>query len=104
MQIRQEEAVGAVMLRLQGSFDAQGAVALRAAVEQLPGREVVLDFTRVREFQDLAVPVLCKGLPLLPLRLMGLAHQHERVFRCFGVGVPSSPARPYWTPEDALLS
>ena len=50
-------AVERVIVKVEGTFDAQSALALRRSLEALPACEVELDFTRVRDFQDRAVGV-----------------------------------------------
>ena len=99
---REEELSGAVTLRLRGAFDARSAEALRAALEPLAGREVVLDFTRVGQFQDLAVPILTRGLDCVGLSLRGLSLHHQRLFRYFGVGPSVAPPHSFWQPEEAI--
>jgi hypothetical protein len=101
--IQREEAGDTVMLRLEGTFNGQAALVLRGELEQLGDQHVVIDFSRVNQFLDLAVPILTRGLNHPSLRLRGLAKHHERVFRYFGVFDPRQVSQgEYWTPEDAL--
>jgi anti-anti-sigma regulatory factor len=102
LQIHQEERGGRVTLRLEGTLDWRTAAQLRCSVEALAPREVVLDFTHLREFKDTAVGVLTKDLPASQkVQFRGLARHHERMFRYFGVGTSSAP-RAYYTPEEIL--
>lgn len=91
LQISREEVGGSVTLRLRGAIDASAAATLRAELDRLGGSDVVVDFTRVGEFQDLAVPILSRGLSTHSSRLVGLGHHHERLFRYFGVGLAPLP-------------
>jgi hypothetical protein len=100
LQIHQEELAGSITLRLEGTLDWRTATLLRHSLEALGTREVLLDFTHLREFKDTAVMVLTKDLPAYhKVQFRGLAGHHERMFRYFGVGT-GSPPRAYYTPEE----
>jgi hypothetical protein len=99
LQIHQEELAGRVTLRLEGTLDWRTAGQLRQSLEALGSREVVLDFTHLREFKDTAVVVLTRDLVAHNVRFRGLAGHHERMFRYFGVSTGSTP-RAYYTPEE----
>jgi STAS domain-containing protein len=101
LQIHQEELAGRITLRLEGTLDWRTAAQLRHSLEALGSREVVLDFTHLREFKDTAVVVLTKDLPGHKVQFRGLAGHHERMFRYFGVSTGSTP-RAYYTPEEIL--
>ena len=102
LQIHQEELAGRITLRLEGTLDWHTAAQLRHSLEALGSREVLLDFTHLREFKDTAVVVLTKDLPAHhKVQFRGLAGHHERMFRYFGVSTGSSP-RAYYTPEEVL--
>ncbi|MDC0707218.1 STAS domain-containing protein [Stigmatella sp. ncwal1] len=101
LQIHQEELSGRVTLRLEGTLDWRTAAQLRHSLEELGSREVVLDFTHLREFKDTAVGVLTGELTARKVQLRGLAGHHERMFRYFGVSTGASP-RAYYTPEELL--
>ncbi|MBI3183846.1 MAG: hypothetical protein HYZ28_17045 [Myxococcales bacterium] len=75
-------------LRVEGTFDRRAALELRELLEGLSDAEVELDFSRVREMQDLAVHILTRGLVRPSLRLRGLARRHERLFRYLGLLPP----------------
>jgi len=102
LQISRNDTGGAVTLRLEGALDALAAASLRTTMDQLAGRQIVLDFTRVDEFQDLAVPILSGGLGQSPLRLIGLGQHHARLFRYFGIGLNAPAAMPFGRAEPAL--
>jgi hypothetical protein len=102
LQIHREEAAGCITLRLEGILDGRTAQEVHTSLEALNGRQVVLDFTHLREFKDSAVGVLTRGLTERPVQLRGLATHHERMFRYFGVGAEPSSRRAYYTPEDIL--
>jgi hypothetical protein len=102
LQIHQEELAGRITLRLEGTLDWRTATQLRDSLEALGSREVLLDFTHLREFKDTAVVVLTKDLPAQhKMHFRGLAGHHERMFRYFGVSTGSTP-RAYYTPEEIL--
>jgi STAS domain len=101
LHIHQEELAGLITLRLEGTLDGRTAQLLRTSLEQLGGREVVLDFAHLREFKDNAVGVLTHGLTDRKIQMRGLAGHHERMFRYFGVGTVSTP-RAWYSPEEVL--
>ena len=101
LQIHQEELAGLVHLRLEGTLDGRTAQLLAHSLQQLDGREVVLDFAHLREFKDNAVGVLTHGLLCRKVQLRGLAGHHERMFRYFGVGTVT-PQRAWYSPEEIL--
>ena len=74
---------------LDGRFDRVAAWSLRDRIERDPQREIVIDFTRVREFSDLAVAVLAHGLTTATRRVLlrGLRQSPLRIFRACGVAV-----------------
>jgi hypothetical protein len=101
LEIHQEEFAGRITLRLKGTLDWRTAAQVRHSLEALGSREVLLDFTHLREFKDTAVGVLTQGLPTQKVQFRGLAVHHERMFRYFGVSTGSS-SRAYYTPEEIL--
>ena len=101
LQIHQEELAGLITLRLEGTLDGRTAQLLRSSLDQLDGREVVLDFAHLREFKDNAVGVLTTELLCRKVQLRGLAGHHERMFRYFGVGTGTAP-RAWYSPEEIL--
>jgi len=74
---------------LDGGFDRASAWAVRERVERETVAEVLLDFTRVREFSDLGVAVLAHGLTGASRRILfrGLRQHELRIFRYCGVAV-----------------
>jgi len=74
---------------LEGLFNRVAAWSLRDRIERDPLREIVIDFTRVRDFSDLAVAVLAYGLTTATRRVLlrGLRQSQLRIFRACGVAV-----------------
>lgn len=103
LEIHQEELAGRLTLRLTGTLDGRTAIQLRSSLEELGAREVVVDFTHLREFRDSAVGVLTTGLNEGKVQFRGLAGHHERMFRYFGLTTGTlPPPRAYYTPEEVL--
>ncbi len=80
---------GRAVIRITGVFDRASAFELRDRLEREPTRDLVLDFSLVREFADLGVATLAHGLAggERRLLLLGLRHHQLRIFRYFGVEV-----------------
>ena len=84
-------SAGEVLIQLSGTFDAVTAWDVRRRLRALPrDAQVVLDFTRVKEFLDVGVAVVAPGLldderPRVTLR--GLRQHQHRMFRYFGIDV-----------------
>jgi anti-anti-sigma regulatory factor len=93
--IAREWEDGRVLLRLAGAFDRASAWALRDRVERETVPEIVVDFSLVREFSDLAVAVLAHGLQGASRRVLfrGLRQHQLRIFRYCGVAVEESAPR-----------
>jgi anti-anti-sigma regulatory factor len=74
-------------IRVSGCFDRGSAMELRQRIEREAAPEVVLDFSLVGEFADLAVAALAAGLAgrRCRLALRGLRTHQLRIFRYFGV-------------------
>ncbi len=104
LQIQTVENAGTVTLKLEGRFDARTAAQLRKSLEELPDKQVVVDFSRVREFMDVAVAVLSRGMYERNVRLQGLVGHQERMFRYFGFPTTEAPRHDYYTPEPRLLA
>ncbi|QRN93261.1 STAS domain-containing protein [Archangium violaceum] len=103
LEIHREERAGRLTLRLMGTLDGRTAMQLRSSLEELGTREVVVDFTHLREFRDSAVGVLTHGLSERKVQFRGLAGHHERMFRYFGLTTGNvAPPRAYYTPEEVL--
>jgi anti-anti-sigma regulatory factor len=89
--IDRETEDGRTIIRVSGVFDSQSACELSARLAREQEDDVVLDFSLVREFADLGVAELARGLadhrPGLSLR--GLRQHQARIFRYFGVDVDS---------------
>ena len=103
LEIQREELAGRLTLRLTGTLDGRTAMALRSSLEELGSREVVVDFTHLKEFRDSAVAVLTHGMAERKVQFRGLAGHHERMFRYFGLSTGTiAPPRAYYTPEEVL--
>ncbi len=100
LSIRREDSAGQTILRLEGRFDGSTAELLRRIVEQMP-ENILLDFSRVRDFSDVAVPALTRGLEGRQIRLVGLPHHLERMFGYFGWGERGAEEGVYYVPEGA---
>ena len=82
----QRDTSGAVVIHLEGSFDRDAASALRRSLDALGGEaDVVLDFSRVTAFRDLAIDALVRGLAAHSIHVRGLARHQERMFGYFGI-------------------
>jgi anti-anti-sigma regulatory factor len=110
LQIHREIESGRMMLRLEGTLDGRTAHQLRDTLGTAEGREVVLDFSLVRDFKDTAVAVLTRDLQSLPpVQLRGLTGHPARMFRYFGLALDSAPshagdAEPGLYTADELLA
>ena len=103
LEIQREELAGRLTLRLTGTLDGRTALMLRSSLEELGSREVVVDFTHLKEFRDSAVAVLTHGMAERKVQFRGLAGHHERMFRYFGLSTgPLASPRAYYTPEEVL--
>lgn len=105
LRIEREQATNAVILRLEGMLDGAAALMLTQALGEVSAPELVLDFSRVREFKDMAVAVLAPALQASAraLRIRGMGSHHARMFRYFGVPVAEQP-RGYGRAEELLLA
>lgn len=107
LSVQLEERGAAVTVRLEGSFDAAAAVDLRKVIEVLGSKKVVLDFSGVRTFVDLAIGVLSRELEgqEIKLELLGLPGHHARLFHYMGLGSGPVPSRraAYYQPEELVL-
>lgn len=84
-----------LLLRVSGVFDRASAWKLRERLEDESARELVLDFSGVRDFSDLGVAVLAHGLGLRQARVLfrGLRQHELRILRYCGVSVDETSAR-----------
>ena len=87
--IQSETEDGRTVIRVVGVFDRASAFELRDRLERESSRELVLDFSLVREFADLGVATLAHGLAGADRRLhmRGLRQHQLRIFRYFGLDV-----------------
>jgi hypothetical protein len=80
---------GAILIRVDGTFDAPAAWVVRGRLGAIPETSnVVIDFCQVREFNDLGLAVMASGLlpghgPHVVVR--GLRQHQHRMLRYFGV-------------------
>ena len=98
LRILREELTNVVTLRLEGTLDGAAALMLRQALEEVTAPELAVDFSRIRDFQDLAIAVISPALARRPCELRGLDTHHQRMFRYFGVTTGTGITRA----EDAL--
>src|SRR4051794_29135451 len=96
----EETDEGRVTLHLDGTFDGRTAAELRASLLALGERDVVLDFSRVRTFVDVAIGVLTRGMEYRNVEIRGLGGHPERMFRYFGLGTPPPLEQVYYRPEE----
>ncbi len=77
------------VIRVAGVFDRASAFELRDRLDREPSSDLVLDFSLVREFADLGVATLARGLAGRDqrLHLRGLRQHQLRMFRYFGLDV-----------------
>jgi anti-anti-sigma regulatory factor len=89
--IDRETEDGRTVIRVSGTFDSASACELSDRLAREPGDDVVLDFSLVREFADLGVAALARGLAdrSQHLSLRGLRQHQVRIFRYFGVDLES---------------
>ncbi len=80
-------ARGEVVIRVDGTFDAQAATRLAGWLAEVPASgTLVLDFTGVREFQDVGFAAVAGDLAARErLVLRGLTRHQERMLQYFGV-------------------
>jgi hypothetical protein len=102
---RTESGDRAVYL-LGGGFDRASAWAVRERVERETVAEVLLDFTRVRQFSDLGVAVLAHGLTGASRRVLfrGLRQYELRIFRYCGVAVEELTVEPLGPPAPSEMT
>lgn len=99
LRILRAEASPTVTLLVEGTLDAASAALVSESLATLTAQEVVVDFSRVRHFQDAAVAVLSPALAGRAHRLLGLSPHHSHVCRCFGLsagvgsGAPETSTR-----------
>jgi STAS domain len=85
---------GEVVIRVDGTFDGRAANRLAGWLGEVPeGNPLVVDFSGVREFEDLALAALARGLAGRSgtLAVGGLTRHQERVLRYFGVELAHQP-------------
>jgi hypothetical protein len=89
-------AHGELVIRLAGTFDGKTATRLSGWLGEIPaGDDLVLDFTQVRDCQDLGLAAVARNLGARGARLSvhGLTRHQERLLRYFGVELDGAPAK-----------
>lgn len=105
-QMQRETDGDRAVVRLSGVFDRDSASELAEELARSPAREVVVDFSLVREFADLGVAALARDLARRaerPLHLRGLRTHQLRLFRYFGVDVAALEHLPFAPAEREAL-
>lgn len=101
--IEKDTEDGRTVIRVSGDFDSQSACELSDRLASEATDDVVLDFSLVREFADLGVAALARGLagqrPGVSLR--GLRQHQLRIFRYFGVDVDAVHPQPVPADDQA---
>ncbi|HZH02372.1 MAG TPA: STAS domain-containing protein [Myxococcaceae bacterium] len=72
-------------LRLEGNFNRVEARELHRRVVEADAAKLVIDFSRVRTFEDTAIPTVIRAVGQRPCRLTGLGRHQERMFRYLGM-------------------
>jgi anti-anti-sigma regulatory factor len=87
--IEREHDGARAVYRIRGAFDRAGAWALRDRLEGEAAAEILIDFSLVRDFSDLAVAVLAYGLATGARRVSfrGLRQHQFRILRYCGIPV-----------------
>lgn len=80
-------ARGEIVIRVDGTFDPQAALRVSGWLGEVPsGAEVILDFSRASELQDLGLAALAGPLvDHAPLHVLGLSYHQRRLLRYLGV-------------------
>jgi len=105
--VEREHHGGQALYRIGGSFDRASAWALRDHIERDLAAEILLDFSLVRDFSDLAVAVLAHGLTTSARRVIfrGLRQHQLRIFRYCGVALEEAVgSQPIATPVPSNFS
>ena len=93
-----------LVLRLSGTFDRPAAWTLRERIERETAPEILLDFSLIRDFSDLAVAVLAHGLQASPRKVLfrGVRQHQLRIFRYCGVALEEVTARDAVAPAQPV--
>ena len=86
-------ARGEIVIRIDGTFDRIAASRLSGWLGEVPGdAQVVIDFSRVNDFQDFGVAALASQLAGRgPVQVLGLGRHQHRLLRYFGVDLGALP-------------
>lgn len=87
--IEKDTEGGRTVIRVSGVFDSASAYELWDRLAREPEQDVILDFSLVREFADMGVATLARGLAARgrPPRLRGLRQHQLRICRYCGLDV-----------------
>ncbi len=83
-EFRRVQTSGGVVLLLEGDLNARTACEVRRAMDA-ESSPVVLDVSRIRRFEDTAVPVLSFVMREHTVHMRGLGEHWRKMFRYFGV-------------------
>ena len=103
--IHREQNEARAVYQLRGAFDRDMAWALRNRIESEEVPDLLIDFSLVRDFSDLAVAVLAHGLAAAGRQasFRGLRQHQVRILRYCGIPIdesgPQADARPSGHPE-----
>jgi anti-anti-sigma regulatory factor len=90
--ITREQHDGSITLRVAGNFDRPTAEELCQSLKGLDSSEVVIDFSQVKMFSDVAIDVLARDWGKQTLHTRGLAAHQERMFRYLGIDLELRPS------------
>jgi hypothetical protein len=83
---------GELVIKVDGTFDGRAATRLAGWLAEVPAEDpLVVDFSGVRECQDLGLAAVARGLSSRgpQLSVHGLTRHQERLLRYFGVNLRS---------------
>lgn len=92
MPVRSEMLESGRVAVVEGAFDASAAQEVREVLASKSQEErLVVDFSRVRQFEDSAIALLAQDIDATRGRvvLRGLCQHQQRILRYFGVSVNS---------------
>ena len=88
-ELSREDVAGTILLRLSGNFDVDAAKELESTLDKLAATsEIVVDFSKVRDFLDLSLIVVAPTLAQRAVQLRGLRAHQARMFEYFGIPTP----------------
>ena len=87
-------ALGELIIEIGGSFDGKVAARLAGWLREIPRTDrLVIDFSQVRDFQDLGLACVARDLVARgsQLQVRGLTRHQERMMRYFGLELEQHP-------------